>query len=153
MNLIKSLINKIYIMSKELAYQIANRSFSNKKDLSGQPYFNHLTRVSNEFKEHKELFQVAILHDLLEDCPEWNEDSLRCLFDKHIVDTIVILTKNKGEDYFDYINRINQNSWATRVKLEDLKDNMDITRLNELTEKDFKRLEKYLKAYKILTGY
>lgn len=138
-------------MSKELAYQIASRAFKDKKDLSGQPYFSHLIRVSNQFKENKDLFQVAILHDLLEDCPEWNEDSLRHLFDKNIVDTIVVLTKNKREDYFDYINRINQNSWATRVKLNDLKDNMDITRLNSLTEKDFKRLAKYLKAYKILT--
>lgn len=138
-------------MSKELAYQIANRAFKDKKDLSGHPYFNHLVRVSSEFRENKDLFQVAILHDLLEDCLEWNEYSLRHLFDEKIVDTIVVLTKNKGEDYFDYIYRIKQNSWATKVKLSDLRDNMNITRLNDLTDKDFKRLEKYLKAYKILT--
>lgn len=137
-------------MSKELAYQIAKRSFKDKKDLSGQPYFNHLIRVSNDFKENKELFQIAILHDILEDCPEWNEESLRHLFDKIVVDTILLLTKNKGEDYFDYIERIKQSGWATRVKINDLKDNMDITRLNDLTEKDLIRLAKYLKAYKIL---
>ena len=138
-------------MSKELAYQIANRAFNNKTDKAGRPYFEHLIRVSNNFKEHKELFQISILHDLLEDCLEWNEDSLRHLFDKNIVDTIVILTKNKDEKYFDYIDRIRESHWATQVKIQDLKDNMDITRLPFLTDADFKRLDKYLKAYKILT--
>ena len=38
------------------------------------------------------------------------------------------------------------------VKIEDLKDNMDITRLKAITENDFERLSKYLKAYKILTS-
>ena len=32
----------------------------------------------------------------------------------------------------------------------DLKDNMDITRLEKVTDKDFDRLKKYHKAYKYL---
>ena len=38
------------------------------------------------------------------------------------------------------------------VKLNDLSDNMDIRRLPYLSDKDVKRLKKYLKAYKQLTG-
>ena len=38
------------------------------------------------------------------------------------------------------------------VKLNDLADNMDIRRLPYLSDKDVKRLKKYLKAYKQLTG-
>ena len=38
------------------------------------------------------------------------------------------------------------------MKINDLTDNMDIRRLPYLSDKDVKRLKKYLKAYKRLTG-
>lgn len=135
----------------ELAFQIANKAFEGKTDKGGEPYINHLTRVAKKFKDDSFLYPIAILHDLIEDCPEWNVKSLECLFSENIVKTIDCLTKKVDEDYFDYINRIKQSSWAIKVKLEDLKDNMDITRLENITDKDFKRLQKYLKAYKILS--
>lgn len=136
--------------TKKIAFQIASKAFEGKVDKGGSPYFNHLTRVAEKFKDDELLYPIAILHDLLEDCPEWNETSLRCLFSENIVSTIAVLTKKENEDYFDYIDRINQSSWATRIKLADLKDNMDITRLETVTDNDYKRLNKYLKAYKIL---
>jgi hypothetical protein len=40
--------------------------------------------------------------------------------------------------------------WPCQLSLA---DNMDIRRLNELTEKDFKRLQKYHRAYKELVEY
>lgn len=137
---------------RELAFEIARNAFKNKTDKGGKPYFDHLERVAIKFKDDEFLYPIAILHDLIEDCPEWNETSLRHLFPENIVSTIVVLTKQKGEDYFDYIDRINQSSWATKVKIQDLRDNMDITRLKEITNKDYERLSKYLKAYKILTS-
>ena len=140
------------IEPKELAFEIAKNAFKNKTDKGGKPYFEHLVRVGKRFKDDDFLYPIAILHDLIEDCPEWNETSLRCLFSENIVSTIVVLTKKDNEDYFEYIDRINQSSWAARVKISDLKDNMDITRLKTITEKDFERLSKYLKAYRILTS-
>lgn len=136
---------------KELAFQIAKIAFEGKIDKGGKPYFNHLVRVAETFKEDDFLYPIAMLHDLLEDCTEWNVKSLGCLFSENIVKTIELLTRKTGQDYFDYINEINQSSWATKIKLADLKDNMDITRLENISDKDFKRLNKYLKAYKILT--
>lgn len=137
--------------TRKLAFQIAQKAFQNKTDKAGKPYLEHLIRVAERFKDDDFMYAIAILHDLIEDCPEWNETSLRCLFHENIVSTIVVLTKKENEDYFDYIDRINQNGWATRVKICDLKDNMDITRLKKLTDKDLLRLSKYLKAYRILT--
>lgn len=136
---------------KELAFQIAKIAFEGKIDKGGKPYFNHLVRVAEKFKEDDFLYPIAMLHDLLEDCSEWNVKSLGCLFSENIVKTIELLTIKSGQDYFDYINEINQSSWATKIKLADLKDNMDITRLENISDKDFQRLNKYLKAYKILT--
>ncbi len=136
---------------KELAFQIAKIAFEGKIDKGGKPYFNHLVRVAEKFKEDDFLYPIAMLHDLLEDCSEWNVKSLGCLFSENIVKTIELLTRKSGQDYFDYINEINQSSWATKIKLADLKDNMNITRLENISDKDFQRLNKYLKAYKILT--
>ena len=42
------------------------------------------------------------------------------------------------------------NPIAKAVKLADLADNMDMSRIKEPTEKDYKRLEKYKKAKEIL---
>lgn len=138
--------------SKELAFEIAKKAFASKKDKGGKPYFDHLVRVAKPFIEDDFLYSVAMLHDLLEDCPEWNEISLRHLFSENVVSTIVVLTKKNNETYDEYISRINESSWATKVKLSDLRDNMDITRLSDLGTKDFERLNKYLKAYKFLGG-
>ena len=50
----------------------------------------------------------------------------------------------------DYIQRLKHNPTAKAVKLADLKDNMDMSRIKNPTEMDFKRLEKYKKAKAIL---
>ena len=57
-----------------------------------------------------------------------------------------------GEPYDKFIARVKKNTLAVAVKLNDLTDNMDIRRLPYLSDKDVKRLKRYLKAYKQLTG-
>lgn len=149
-------LKKYYVSACDLARE----SFKDKTDLSGAPYFNHLYRVSSGCYKYEKssprnecviVETAAMLHDLLEDCPEWNEKSLRFLFPDEIVDLVVILTKIKGENYLDsYIKRICENEFAIRIKLSDLRDNMDITRLPTFEQKEIDRLCKYHKAYKIL---
>lgn len=136
----------------DIANKIINHAFKDKKDLSGEPYINHLNRVAKKITPdvNEDVKVIALLHDLLEDCPEWNEDVLRCFFNKQIVDCLVVLTKTKGEDYFNYIEGVSLSGWATKVKLADLEDNMNVSRLKELTQKDFERLQKYIKAYQYL---
>ena len=60
--------------------------------------------------------------------------------------------KSENENYDDFIERVKKNPLAVAVKINDLTDNMDIRRLPYLSDKDVKRLKKYLKAYKKLTG-
>lgn len=136
----------------EIALVIVNSSFNGKLDKGGKPYANHCIRVMNSIiKDHSHINNdircIALLHDLLEDCPEWNEKSLGCFFNKNIIDAINILTRKENQTYDDYIDEISKNSDATLVKIHDLRDNMDITRLTELTDKDCERLKKYHKAY------
>lgn len=135
------------------AIEIARKEFEHKTDKAGKPYANHLWRVKEKVQEeylysNYELETVAVLHDLLEDCPEWNEERLSCLFPKSVVDSVICLTHKKNEPYSDYIDRVLTNDMVKMVKKADLEDNMDITRLPNLTEKDFKRLKKYHSAYK-----
>jgi hypothetical protein len=68
-------------------------------------------------------------------------------FPKKIVTAIDCLTKREGEDYEAFVRRSASNPLARRVKLADLEDNMDLRRMNAVTEKDVPRLAKYLKAW------
>ena len=45
------------------------------------------------------------------------------------------------------------NPIARVVKLADVTDNMDLTRLTEATDKDFERLKEYVKVKKLLVGH
>ena len=89
----------------------------------------------------------GILHDLVEDTP-WTFEALRKEgFSEEVISALVCVTKQPNETYTHFIERIKKNSLATKVKLNDLRDNMDITRLTFITEEDTQRLNKYLKAY------
>ena len=77
--------------------------------------------------------------------------TLKRRFSNDVISVLKCLTKiSEDEDYENFIERVIQNPIAIKVKLNDLLDNMDITRLNELNEGDMKRLNKYLKAYRKL---
>lgn len=133
---------------REIAIQIIENSFKGKTDKAGKPYVDHLYRVAAKMPKGSSAFEiVALLHDLLEDCPEWNEKSLRVFFTDEIVDSVVALTRLGGELYNDYIDRVCEDYIAKMVKKADLEDNMDITRIDLLTQKDLDRLVKYHASY------
>ncbi len=92
----------------------------------------------------------SILHDLVEDTPWTFEDLRREGFSEEVIRALVCVTKQPDEPYQHFIARIKKNPLATKVKINDLKDNMDITRLTFITEEDTQRLNKYLRAYHYL---
>ena len=73
-------------------------------------------------------------------------------FSNKIVAAVSLLTKKENQPYDDYISAIKKNSLATKIKLADLKDNMNTSRLKKITEKDKLRIKKYRAAYKLLTA-
>lgn len=120
-----------------------------QKDLAGRPYYHHLSRVADNFGRNIYGI-VAYLHDVIEDA-NWTLDRLReRRFSPEVVDAVDAITRRKGEEYKDYIDRCARNTIALHVKLADLTDNMDIRRLSEITDKDVARLRKYHKAYHYL---
>ncbi|CEN53483.1 phosphohydrolase [Capnocytophaga canis] len=133
----------------ETALQIVIKAHANQTDKAGRPYIFHLLRVSEKGQTQTEKI-CGLLHDLIEDT-DWTFEQLQQEgFSDEIIQVLKCVTKQQGENYDDFINRIAQNSIAIRVKLNDLEDNMNITRLSHLTEKDLQRLNKYLKAYHFL---
>jgi (p)ppGpp synthase/HD superfamily hydrolase len=140
-------------MKQSDAIKIIVEAFKGKTDRGGDQYVNHLfrvaTTVSNLGKE--DLVIPALLHDLLEDCPEWTEQRLLLEgLDSRHLDVIKILTHNPEDSYEEYIEKISKDIRAIEIKLADLRDNMDITRLSSLSSKDLERLQKYNKSYNYL---
>lgn len=139
-----------YVKLRERAMQIAIKVHSEQLDKGGKNYIYHPVRVMENCKSDDEKI-VALLHDTIEDGDITAEYLLMQGFPQYIVDAVLSVTRNNGENYFDFIRRCKTNPIGRKVKLADLKDNMDITRLKELTDKDIERLRKYHKAYKMLT--
>ena len=133
----------------EKALKISTDAHLYQVDKAGVPYIFHPIRVSNRCSTDDERI-VALLHDTIEDTEVTAEYLLMEGFPRNIVDAILSVTRNEDENYEDFIKRSRLNPIGRQVKLHDLEDNMDITRLNELTEKDLYRLNKYIKAYKYL---
>ena len=134
----------------EKAIQIAIEAHQGQTDKAGAPYLLHLIRVMNEGQTEDERI-CGILHDLVEDTHWTFEDLRREGFSEEVIRALVCVTKQPNEPYTHFIERIKKNSLATKVKLNDLRDNMDITRLTFITEEDTQRLSKYLSAYHFLS--
>ena len=134
------------------AIEIATEAHRGQFDKSGKDYIGHPLRVMEMGRTEEERI-VGVLHDVVEDS-EWTFEMLQAEgFSKDIVTALRCLTKlSENENYDDFIDRVRKNPLATAVKINDLTDNMDIRRLPYLSDKDVKRLKKYLKAYKKLVG-
>lgn len=71
---------------------------------------------------------------------EWDE----------IATALQLLNQHTAPNRETYLSRICTNKLALKVKLNDLRSNMDISRIAEPTEKDMERLERYKLEYKRL---
>ena len=130
---------------------LATELHEGQVDKGGNPYILHPLRVMTNVKSLEGKI-VAVLHDTIEDTDITVEDLISKGFTDDVVEAVELLSKPKQEDYIKYIKRIKENPLAREVKIADLQDNMDLSRLKEITEKDLKRVAKYKKAYNILTN-
>jgi hypothetical protein len=135
----------------EKALEIVIKAHKGQTDKAGKPYIGHLLRVMQMGMTEDEKL-CGLLHDLIEDT-DFSFDMLEAEgFPPRIIDALKCLTKRKNESYDVFIDRVLTNKLATAVKINDLKDNMNIKRLDEIRQTDIERLNKYLKAYRRLIG-
>lgn len=131
------------------ALAIAESFHRGQTDKAGKPYIEHVTRVSSKCDTLEERI-AGLLHDIVEDTECTLEHLQKVGFNSNIIEAISLLTRVKGQRYTKYIANISRNSIAREVKLRDLEDNMDTTRLKSIIKKDEERQIKYRKAYKTL---
>ena len=137
-------------MNLERAIEIAQEAHKGVKDKGGHDYIHHPIRVMHAMSNDQEKI-VAILHDVVEDS-DWTFDRLKEEgFEDSVIESLRCVTKySEEEDYQEFIKRAATNKIATKVKMADIEDNLDLSRLGTLTEKDLTRIEKYKKALKYL---
>ena len=125
------------------ALEIASKLFKHDTDKGGYPYVIHLLYVYRHVDTINQKV-VALLHDTIEDKNVSGEDLLDIGFPKNIVEDVKILSKKKGTDYNKYIDNIIKNGSidALLVKLADLKNNMDMSRIKNPSISDYERVEK-----------
>ena len=129
----------------EAAIALACDSHRGQTDKAGQPYILHPLRLMLSFASIDEQ-TVAVLHDVVEDT-SITLDRLRELgFDARVVAAIDALTRRQGEAYDDFINRVAADPLATRIKIRDLQDNLDVSRLPSLGDQELRRVAKYHRA-------
>jgi GTP diphosphokinase / guanosine-3',5'-bis(diphosphate) 3'-diphosphatase len=139
---------KTEMSNLEQAIQLATSLHAGQVDKAGKDYITHPLRVMNSVEGETEKI-VAVLHDTLEDTGITFEE-LENLFGTAVAAAVKALSRSEHEEYFDFIDRVKQNPIAIRVKIADLQDNLDLSRLELITEQDLKRSEKYRKALCIL---
>lgn len=150
------MINSMY-----KALCIAREAHKGQVDKSGKDYINHPIKVSAFTYElcvynHKseefttKAMIVALLHDVIEDTDTDIEDLIP-YFSEDVIDAIAHITHEKNTSYMTYIEGVSSSELATYVKLSDLRHNMDLSRLDIVTDRDMERLEKrYKPAYNYL---
>lgn len=150
-------MNKITPINYERALEIAEKAHAGQVDKAGEAYIEHCWRVSESVIEdyvsdasEEDLQIVALLHDVLEDSNITTQELFDAGVSHEQMEALCLLTHKPEEDYQEYIKRLSKNEIANIVKLADLQDNLDLTRLESISEKDIKRINKYLKAYHFL---
>jgi len=147
---LRSFDEKIPAMATlERALEIAAKAHAGQVDKGGAPYILHPIRVMLSVSSIPAQI-TAILHDVVEDTDITIDDLQREGFAESIIEAIKALTKRKGEDRISAAHRAAQNQIACAVKLADIADNMDLSRIPRPTEKDYDRIREYEQVRAIL---
>jgi (p)ppGpp synthase/HD superfamily hydrolase len=128
----------------EIAIKIAVDAHSGQYDKAGQPYVLHPLKVMFALHNEKDKI-VGVLHDVIEDTDITYDYLINHGFEgeTEILEALKSVTKQEDETYDQFIDRVVLNPIGIRVKLADLQDNMDLSRIANPTERDFERIKRY----------
>jgi len=146
------------------AANLAKEFHKGQVDKQGVDYFEgHLTTVGNAGFNWKEKI-VGFLHDVAEDTTHTVDEIVQRLKDKsngilkdedakEIHQALSLLNANTASSREEYIARLKENFIATKVKLNDLSHNMDISRISNPTDMDMERVKRYRREYRRVLEY
>ena len=118
------------IIEKSLA--IALRAHTGIIDKAGRAYILHPLRIMAKMTTEIEM-SVALLHDVIEDSDITAIDLLSEGIPSVVVDAVLCLTKQSGENYQEFVFRAKQNPLARKVKIADIEDNINAVSYTHLT--------------------
>ena len=138
-------------MNLQRAIEIAVEAHRGMTDKGGNLYILHPLRVMQSLSTDEERI-VGVLHDVVEDCESWTFERLKKEgFSENVLEALVSVTKsNDDSNYEEFVNRARSNPIGRKVKIADILDNLDLRRIEEISEKDVARLQKYKKALSLL---
>ncbi|CAH0145703.1 GTP pyrophosphokinase [Pseudomonas sp. Bi123] len=131
--------------SLERAIAIAVAAHEGQVDKGGAPYILHPLKVMLRVNTLEERI-VAVLHDVVEDCGISLDDLRKEGFSETVLTAIASVTKVPGESYEAFVERAAQNPIGRVVKLADLEENSDLSRIAQPSWEDLERVEKYRRA-------
>ena len=135
--------------SLERAIAIAAAAHEGQVDKGGAPYILHPLKVMLRVNTLEERI-VAVLHDVVEDCGISFDDLRKEGFSEAVLTAIASVTKVPGESYEAFVERAAQNPIGRVVKLADLEENSDLSRIAQPSWEDLERVEKYRRAMGVL---
>ena len=139
------------------AYEIAKKCHAGQFRDNGLPYLSHIDAVlqilQNEFHVHDEkLLLIATLHDSLEDSDKTCVEEITKLFGPAIARGVVLLTRNKQQDFGEYLRQIDSYEAVPRLMLVKLADRFHNLRTMEFRSRG-KIRKKCLDARNYLLAY
>lgn len=142
----------IYTDMVKLAMEICLDAHSGQVDKGGYPYVFHPIHIAEQMDTEHEIV-VALLHDVLEMSRYTVQDLVDAGFSQDVILSLMFITRISDDPYIrtyqEYIENIKQDDVARKVKLADLKHNLDTSRLH-CCELDESMIKRYSKAIEIL---
>jgi len=133
-----------YSTDVEAARALAEEMHAGQLDKAGLPYVTHPQRVAGRL-ERPEAKVVGWLHDTVEDTALTVQD-IEARFGPETAAAVDAISRREDESWSDYIDRVAQNPMARLVKISDLIDNSNLSRIPRVTMRDVKRQAKYNRA-------
>jgi (p)ppGpp synthase/HD superfamily hydrolase len=133
----------------ERAIAIAANAHEGQVDKGGSPYILHPLKVMLRVSTLEERI-VAVLHDVVEECGISLDDLRKEGFSETVLEAIASVTKVPGESYEAFVERAALNPIGRVVKLADLEENSDLSRIEQPSWDDLERIEKYRRAMGVL---
>ena len=129
----------------EQAISVALDAHEGHTDKAGTTYIRHPLRLMEEVDTEEERI-AAVLHDVVEDA-DCTLQEIDTKFGSDVCEAVDALTKRDDESYMEFVERSAANPIARKVKIADIEDNMDLTRLNSVDQSVLEKQETYHEAW------
>lgn len=143
-------INSMALKALDLVCSTMDKEHGFVRD-DGQSYYNHCIIVALTLLNHgiyiEDVICAALLHDIVEDIPEYTVKTLEIMFNKEVAQTVDLLSKKPGVDYHiadnlqEYLDKIESSVGAVLIKTSDRMHNMMTLKNKSLASKYAKALE------------